>query len=158
MDIGGSVVPINWGSKLQGAVSTSTTEAEAVAMVKCVKEAFKVSCFLSQGDEEPPPRTVITDCTPLVKALKKGYSDQLNHMRRTHRIAFQWLREIAANNRILDVPTNSNPADIFTKGLNRIKHQQHRESIMSGGLMSCVPMPKSTGTRGSVYVDGHNAK
>eukprot|EP00923_Selenidium_pygospionis_P050613 GHVN01087576.1.p1 GENE.GHVN01087576.1~~GHVN01087576.1.p1 ORF type:complete len:130 (-),score=4.12 GHVN01087576.1:764-1153(-) len=33
--IGNVVAPINWGSKLQNAVSTSTTEAAAVALEKC---------------------------------------------------------------------------------------------------------------------------
>eukprot|EP01068_Selenidium_serpulae_P002171 Selendium_serpulae@DN2254_c0_g1_i1.p2 len=108
-------------------------------MVKCFKECFKIGNMLGGVNKSKTTKAkVITDSAPLIAAINKGYSESLSHMGRTHKIAFQWIREVAIENEVRKIKTDENPADMMTKGLLRVKLEKHSNSVLKGGLFDSI--------------------
>jgi Reverse transcriptase (RNA-dependent DNA polymerase) len=119
---GGSVA---WRANKQNTVTTSSTEAELLALSQTAKEAIFLSRLLKaltlqldepltiQCDNIQTLRLMNEDTTKLATKLK--HVDVYNH----------WLRQEVGEKRITLnwVPTSEMPADGFTKALGRQKHE-----------------------------------
>ena len=124
--------PIEWSSKLQSVVSHSTPEAELVSMSRSMREfALPIQGMWTQLLQRPIMLEVHEDNTSTIEILKKGYSSKLSHLARTHRISLAWTAEQVAEDflKLLYCPTAEQKGDLFTKSLDRLKHQEALNSI-----------------------------
>ncbi|XP_051190268.1 uncharacterized mitochondrial protein AtMg00810-like [Lolium perenne] len=108
---------ISWSSKRQATVSRSSAEAEYRAVTNCVAEC----CWLRQLLEElrrPPRKSTVVYCDN-VSAVYLS-SNPVQHQRTKHvEIDLHFVRDkvTLGEVRVLHVPTTSQFADVFTKGL-----------------------------------------
>ena len=120
---------ISWSSKRQHTVSRSSAEAEYRAVANCVAE----SCWLRQLLQElhrPPARATLVYCDN-VSAMYLS-SNPVPHQRTKHvEIDLHFVRDRVAlgEARVLHVPTSSQFADIFTKGLPSVIFIDFRASL-----------------------------
>jgi hypothetical protein len=116
--------PIDWSAKKQKTVSTSTTEAELLALSEAAKQLLWWLRFFEavEFDPEQGPITIDCDNRQTVRAMVKNEAIQtrLRHID----IHNHWLREKVQNKEINVrwVDTNSMPADGLTKPLSAEKH------------------------------------
>ena len=81
------------------------------------------------------------DNTSTIEILKKGYSSKLSHLSRTHRISLAWTAEQVADEfvNLLHCPTALQKGDLFTKALDRLKHNEALDSIgMRKALIAAI--------------------
>ena len=112
--------PIAWMSRKQGAVSRSTTEAEAVAMATTLfDEGLPLLELFSALFRRSVRLLIREDNEATAKIVSAGYSKRLRHMKRTHRINLGSLKdELDKDDVDLQlVASKYQKADIFTKGL-----------------------------------------
>ena len=66
-----------------------------------------------------------------IEIVRKGFSSKLSHLSRTHKISLAWTAEQVAQEfvELLHCPTALQKGDLFTKALDRIKHQEALNSI-----------------------------
>jgi transposase InsO family protein len=116
--------PIDWSAKKQKTVSTSTTEAELLALSEAAKQLLWWLRFFEaiEFDPEQGPITIDCDNRQTVRAMIKNEAIQtrLRHID----IHNHWLREKVQNKEINVrwVDTDSMPADGLTKPLSTEKH------------------------------------
>jgi hypothetical protein len=108
---------ISWSSKRQPTVSRSSAEAEYRAVANCVAE----SCWLRQllAELRRPPRKATVVFCDNVSAVYLS-SNPVQHQRTKHvEIDLHFVRDKVTMGevRVLHVPTTSQFADVFTKGL-----------------------------------------
>uniref|UniRef100_A0A8R7K303 Reverse transcriptase Ty1/copia-type domain-containing protein n=1 Tax=Triticum urartu TaxID=4572 RepID=A0A8R7K303_TRIUA len=109
---------VSWSSKRQHTVSRSSAEAEYRAVANCVAE----SCWLRQLLAElhrPPRRATIVYCDNVSVVYLS--SNPVQHQRTKHvEIDLNFVRDRVALGevKVLHVPTESQFADVFTKGLS----------------------------------------
>jgi len=122
---------IDWSSTKQKTVTTSTTEAELLALSHAATEAlwwnrlfedigFKLDHeLIINCDNQQTIRLLVKDLPTLVTKLK--HVDIRQH----------WLREQVADNKIKItwIPTNHMPADGLTKPLPRQKHENFIQQL-----------------------------
>ena len=111
--------PLTGSSGRQGAVSHSTTEAEAIAADTAVRtigipslELWEI--LLKRTDLKI---TFHEDNQAMIKIIQTGKNPQLRHIGRTHRVSIAWLHETFKHD-WLDLvyqDTYGQAADIFTK-------------------------------------------
>jgi hypothetical protein len=119
---GGTSVVLEFWSKRQTSTSHSTTEAECVAMSKAIREHGLPAQDLH---ETILGRSVkvnfYEDNESSITVMRKGYSSQLRHIPKTHRVSLSLIKEVfdeaGCNRHLLYIPTESQKADLFTKGL-----------------------------------------
>lgn len=125
--------PLDWTAKKQKTISTSTTEAELLALSEAAKQLiwwhrlFQDICF------EGASTTIDCDNRQTVRAMvnDEAIQTRLRHID----IRNYWLRQMQQNGRI-DInwiPTDSMPADGLTKPLNS---DNHGRFIRQLGLVS----------------------
>jgi hypothetical protein len=120
---------ISWSSRRQPIVSRSSVEAEYRAVANCIAE----SCWLRQLLQElhhPPSRATVVYCDN-VSAMYMS-SNPVQHQRTKHvEIDLHFVRDRVAlgEAKVLHVPTSSQFADIFTKGLPTVVFQDFRTSL-----------------------------
>ena len=120
---------ISWSSKRQHTVSRSSAEAEYRAVANCVAE----SCWLRQLLTElrrPPTHATVVYCDN-VSAVYLS-SNPVQHQRTKHvEIDLHFVRDRVAlgEARVLHVPTTSQFADIFIKGLPSTVFCDFRSSL-----------------------------
>jgi hypothetical protein len=113
----------------QNTISRSSAEAECRAVANCVAE----SCWLRQLLVElhrPPTRATIVYCDNISAVYLS--SNPVLHQRTKHvEIDLHFVRDKVAlgEARILHVPTGSQYADIFTKGLPTSVFEEFRTSL-----------------------------
>jgi hypothetical protein len=118
--------PIDWSAKKQKTVSTSTTEAELLALSETAKQLLWWLRFFNAIDFDPEQGPITIDCDnrQTVRAMVKNEAIQtrLRHID----IHNHWLREKVQNKEINVrwVDTDSMPADGLTKPLSVEKHVQ----------------------------------
>ncbi|KAL3704338.1 hypothetical protein TMatcc_010029 [Talaromyces marneffei ATCC 18224] len=123
--------PIDWSAKKQKTVSTSTTEAELLALSEAAKQLLWWLRFFEaiEFDPEQGPITIECDNRQTVRAMIKHEAIQtrLRHVD----IHNHWLREKVKNKEINIrwVDTNSMPADGLTKPLLAEKHARFIEQL-----------------------------
>lgn len=115
---------------LERKIMTSTVHAETYAFHSMTKNALWVKELmyeLKMGGLEPTP--LFTDNEGVVKHSTKA----VNHTKAKHfRIAQAFIRQ-QQDNEVIDaghVGSQNNPADMFTKPLNRVTLGKHRDVVM----------------------------
>ena len=115
---------VTWSSKKQYIIALSSTEAEYIAQTHAAKEALYLRSFIGEIREKfSTPLTINCDNQGAI-ALSK---DNKFHARTKHiDIRYHFIREAVEDAKInvKYVPTEENPADIFTKPLAKVKFQR----------------------------------
>jgi hypothetical protein len=120
---------VSWSSKLQATVSRSSAEAEYRAVANCVAE----SCWLRQLLQElhcPPRKATVVYCDN-ISAMYLS-SNPVQHQRMKHvEIDLHFVRDRVALGevKVLHVPSSSQFADVFTKGLPSTVFTDFRSSL-----------------------------
>uniref|UniRef100_A0A093UNR6 Retrovirus-related Pol polyprotein from transposon TNT 1-94 n=2 Tax=Talaromyces marneffei PM1 TaxID=1077442 RepID=A0A093UNR6_TALMA len=133
--------PIDWSAKKQKTVSTSTTEAELLALSEAAKQLLWWIRFFQaiEFDPEQGPITIECDNRQTVRAMIKNEAIQtrLRHID----IHNHWLREKVQNKEINIrwTDTNSMPADGLTKPLLSEKHALFIEQLGLIDISRLIP-------------------
>jgi len=120
---------ISWSSKRQNTVSRSSAEAEYRAVANAVAEASWLRQLLSEL-HSPLRRATLVYCDNISAVYMT--SNPVQHQRTKHiEIDLHFVRERVAvgDLRVLHVPTSSQYADIFTKGLPSSVFTEFRSSL-----------------------------
>jgi len=120
---------ISWSSKRQHTVSRSSAEAEYRAVANAVAEVTWLRQLLSEL-HSPLHKTTLVYCDN-ISAIYMS-SNPVQHQRTKHvEIDLHFVRESVAlgDVRVLHVPTTSQFADIFTKGLPTSVFTEFRSSL-----------------------------
>jgi len=119
---------VNWGSKKQKSVASSTVESEYIAFHAVGKEVKWMRGLLIELGEKPQTITVQGD--------NKGcLSNLMNPMPSSHvkhiDVSYHMVRELVATGMInpVYVASAANVADIFTKALDRAKFEKFRKEL-----------------------------
>lgn len=120
---------VSWLSQKQPTVSLSSTEAEYLALAKCICEAKWLRCLLNElGHRCMSSTTIFEDNQSCIKVAE----EPREHKRMKHiDVKYNFIREAVANKEIKlqYISTNDQVADIMTKGLGRILFQKHRNRL-----------------------------
>lgn len=120
--------PVTWSSRRQGTVATSTVEAEYIAVSEACKEARWLRQLISEmkpgaeADAEPPTVMRVDN-----QGAMKLAQNPVNHQRTKHiDVRYHSVREAIARGqvRLAWTPSAGQLADIFTKALPRVKHEE----------------------------------
>jgi hypothetical protein len=120
---------VSWSSKRQNTVSRSSAEAEYHAVANAVAEAAWIRQLLKEL-HSPLPKTTLVYCDNISAVYMS--SNMIQHQRTKHiEIDLHFVRERVAlgDVRVLHVPTTSQFADIFTKGLPSSVFCEFRHSL-----------------------------
>jgi hypothetical protein len=119
---------VSWSSKRQHTVSSSSAEAEYRAVANGVAEASWLRQLL-QELHHPPTRTTLVYCDN-VSAVYLSFNPVQHHNKHIE-IDLHFVRERVAAGavRVLHVPTSSQFADLFTKGLSSSVFMDFRSSM-----------------------------
>lgn len=120
---------ISWSSKRQATVSRSSAEAEYRAVANCVAESWWLRQLL-QELHRPPRQATLVYCDN-VSAMYLS-SNPVQHQRTKHvEIDLHFVRDRVAlgEAKVLHVPTSSQFADVFTKGLPSSVFEDFRFSL-----------------------------
>ena len=120
---------VSWSSKHQPTVSRSSAEAEYRAVANCVAESVWLRQLLCEL-HQPPTKATIVYCDNISATYLS--SNHVQHQRTKHiEIDLHFVRDRVAlgEARVLHVPTSSQYADIFTKGLPTTVFQEFRTSL-----------------------------
>ena len=136
----GTFVQLDWFSKKQTATSHSTTEAEMVAMSKMLRE-----CLVPQMElwklliGGPVPGILFEDNQSTIVVAKNGYSPQLRHLAKHHRISLGLVHDFLKHEDISieHVETTKQKGDLMTKGLVKSKHEEALKlvNLLAGALL-----------------------
>jgi hypothetical protein len=108
---------VSWSSKRQNTVSRSSAEEEYRVVANAVAEATWLRQLLTEL-HAPLPKTTLVNCD--ISSVYMS-SNPVQHQRTKHvEIDIHFVQEHVAlgNVRVLHVPTTSQYADVFTKGLS----------------------------------------
>ena len=115
---------ISWASKLQPFVTLSTTEAEYIAAVSAGQEILWLrNLFTEFGYKFDAPSILYMDNQSALSVAKNPeHHGCMKHLD----LRFYWLRDIVADGHIAVhyMPTDTMPADVMTKALERVKMQE----------------------------------
>jgi hypothetical protein len=123
--------PIDWKSGKQATVTTSTTEAERLALSRAAQETYWWKRMFGAVDFEPDHNIYIAcDNKQTVDSMNKEDIELKTKMKHVD-IYNHWLRQEAQKGQINIkwVPTNEMPADGLTKLLPRQKHQDFKAML-----------------------------
>lgn len=122
--LNGAVVP--WSSKKQRTVSTSTTEAEYIALGRAAREAVWIRRFVNELEIEVTERLTLHGDNEMSIALTKNAESQ----RRTKHIDVQhhYIRELIEEGELIVswIPSSEMLADGMTKALPTETFRNHR--------------------------------
>jgi gluconate kinase len=120
---------VSWSAKRQTVVSCSSAEAEYRAVVNGVAEATWLRQLLLEL-QAPPSRCTLVYCDNISAVYLSN--NPVQHQRTKHaEIDLHFVREKVAIGqvRVLHVPTTSQFADVFTKGLTSSVFDEFRSSL-----------------------------
>jgi hypothetical protein len=120
---------VSWSSKRQSTVSRSSAEAEYRAVANCVAESVWLRQLLTEL-HHPISSATIVYCDNISATYLS--SNPIQHQRTKHiEIDLHFVRDRVAlgEARVLHVPTSSQYADIFTKGLPAPLFEEFRSSL-----------------------------
>ena len=106
---------ISWRSCLQDCTSSSTTEAEYVAMSDASKEAIWLACLVGDLDIQQIPILHCDSQSAIALAKNPVFHAKTKHIK----VRYHFIRDVLADKRIelIKVHTDDNPADALTKSL-----------------------------------------
>ncbi|KAA8491195.1 Retrovirus-related Pol polyprotein from transposon TNT 1-94 [Porphyridium purpureum] len=119
---------VDWVSRKQRRVSTSTAEAELVAAHGAAQGCvFPLGTHLEEMSCSWPRVRLFVDNEAALRAIARGHSDKLSHVSKMQHISIRWLHETVADGIIemCHVPTRANLADGLTKPLPTDKFRSH---------------------------------
>ena len=120
---------ITWNSKKQPTVALSSMEAEYMAFASATREALWLRTIFSELNLDTPlPTHINVDNLGTISfAENSGYHARSKHIDIRH----HFIRENIASNKVSVsyIPTDENTADIFTKGLDKSKHEHLRDRL-----------------------------
>ncbi|CAM9650190.1 unnamed protein product, partial [Heterosigma akashiwo] len=124
--------PIVWSSKLQGAVTTSTVEAEYLALRSAVKDIMWLRSLLAEmGCPQHEPTPVVEDNSACVEWA----NDMLVNKRNRHfHVSYHLAKEQVSLGtiRMFYIKTHDQVADILTKALNAANFERHQKVLHHG--------------------------
>ncbi len=138
---------VSWRSKKQTCVALSTCEAEYIATCLAAKEAVWLARLLKdiRYTHDVSPVTIGVDNNG---AIDTAYNSSTNRRNKHIDLVYHYVRDCTADNKISieHCETSRQPADIFTKPLDRIKFQKFRSmqgvqecdfssSLVRGGVL-----------------------
>lgn len=127
ISVGGGAVL--WSSRLQRHTSLSSTESEYTTASATGCEIIWMREFLDEiGYDISTPSTLFVDNNSAILVAKNPeHQSTMKHVNRS----YHWIREKVADNeiKVVHVPGEDNPADIFTKPLGHIKFTRFREML-----------------------------
>ncbi|CAN0135394.1 unnamed protein product, partial [Heterosigma akashiwo] len=117
--------PIVWSSKLQGAVTTSTVEAEYLALRSAVKDIMWLRSLLAEmGCPQHDPTPVVEDNSACVEwANDLVVSKRNRHFHVSYHLAKEQVS--LGTIRMFFIKTHDQVADILTKALNAANFERH---------------------------------
>ena len=121
-----SFFPLDWFSKRQSATSHSTTEAELVAASKMLRESLvPLQSLWSLMLQRPIDAVLHEDNMSTIVVINAGYSPQLRHIQKHHRISLGEVHELCQHPdmKVQHIDTDKQKGDLMTKGLARPKHE-----------------------------------
>ena len=127
--LGGTAIA--WKTKLQPIVATSSTYAEYIASTTAAQEAVALRRLLITFKLSTDSPTIIHEDNAAALAISEHHG--ADHDRSKHMdVRYHYIRELKLTQqiRVVKIDTASNVADMFTKGLQRIKHTSFATAIM----------------------------
>ena len=124
--------PLEWYSKRQTATSHSSTEAETVSASKMCRESLAPLMDLWSILLQRPIRAVIhEDNQSTITVINAGYSQQLRHLQKHHRVSLGLVHEFCSLDDIdlRYIETSKQKGDMMTKGLDTNKHRSAMEMV-----------------------------
>ena len=98
----GTFFPLDWFSKRQSATSHSTTEAELVAASKMLRESLiPIQSLWSLLLQRKVVSVVHEDNMSTITVIDAGYSPQLRHIQKHHRISLGEVHELCQHDDIV---------------------------------------------------------
>lgn len=123
--------PIAWCSRKQPIVALSTTEAEYIAASDCVKELLYLKALIDElTDSEMKNVKVYVDNQSAITLIKNG---QMNKRSKHIDVRYYFISEKVHEGLIsISYCSSENQvADIFTKPLNNVKFDKHRNCLVT---------------------------
>jgi hypothetical protein len=120
---------VSWSSKRQQTVSRSSAEAEYHAVANCVAESVWLRQLLLEL-HHPATKATVVYCDNISATYMS--TNPVQHQRTKHiEIDLHFVRDRVAlgEARVVHIPTSSQFADIFTKGLPTTVFQDFRSSL-----------------------------
>lgn len=136
--------PIAWRASKQTTVTTSSTEAELLALSETAKEAIFASRMLNELDVQiDNPLTIQCDNTQTIRLLTEDSAKLTTKLRHVD-IHRHWLRQEYQGDRIrLNwVPSAEMVADVMTKSLSRQRHLAFQEMLSMEDISSQIALEK----------------
>jgi phosphopantetheinyl transferase (holo-ACP synthase) len=120
---------ISWSSKKQQVIALSTVEAEYIAQAHAVKEALWLCLFVSKIPNELAQAIMINSDNQGAIALSKDnkFHSQTKHINIQYHFICEAVEDVKVS--VVYIPTDENPADIFTKPLAKGKFQKFVELL-----------------------------
>lgn len=119
---------ISWCTKRQPTVSLSSTEAELISLCNAAKEGIWIARLLDELKIPTKPFIIYEDNIPCIRIAE----EPREHQRTKHiDIQYMYIRELIKNKEIQlqYLATDKQIADALTKGLPRIKFNEHFKNI-----------------------------
>ena len=119
---------ISWQSRAQKTIALSATEAEYMALSDCSRQAVWIQNIFAELGFPLKPTQICTDNEGGIFIASNPVQE-----RRTKHIdvRFHYVRDLIEQKRIdiVWVPTDENPADMFTKNLGHVKFTKFRSML-----------------------------
>jgi hypothetical protein len=126
--------PVSWCSKVQSVASLSTTESEFRALAEACREALWLAKIVKLFSIKERPFLIRGDSQGAVCAIKNhSYTKHTKHIE----ILYDFMKDRykLGDLDFHHIEGKSNPADIFTKALNRHSFEKCRDALG----MTCLP-------------------
>lgn len=116
---------VSWQSHLQSTVALSTAESEYMAITHAVKEGTWIHKLVQDITRKEGKLVMYCDNK---SAILIATNPVVNHRSKHIDVRYHFIREKIADNSVIlkYVPSDSNPADIMTKPLVRVKFERFR--------------------------------
>jgi hypothetical protein len=142
---------VDWRATKQRTVTTSTTEAELLAISNAARETFWWTRFFRDvGLELDSSRpTILCDNSQTVGLIQKEEPDLKTRLRHVD-IHHHWVRQESQNHHIQLqwIPTSRMPADGLTKPLPQQKHTQFVKMLGLINISNRIYTPQEEGQPG----------
>jgi hypothetical protein len=156
---------VSWNSSKQKTVALSSTEAEYVALTNAIKEGVWLKQLLSELGSQDKMTILCDNKSTICLTNNPEFHSRTKHID----IRFHYVRETIETYSITidHITTEKNIADLFTKGLPRIKHhtliemiglKQLSKSVESNNLIKTVNLTLKSKSDSSISLKPHKAK
>jgi hypothetical protein len=119
---------ISWRSRAQKTIALSATEAEYMALSDCSRQAIWIQSIFSELGLQVKPTSICTDNQGgIFIANNPVQESRTKHID----VRYHYVRDLIEQKRVevVWVPTDDNPADMFTKNLGHVKFLKFRSML-----------------------------